>query len=167
VLVGFEFADPRRPYVFGGIVNDRTRFTLGGPAIRSTGMVGQVIRRGFVSGAGNRLVFHDELPPGDAKGPPTASDIVLGTGDGALALAIDQTAGTITLTCKPAAPASRSPAGTLTIQCGDAGTINIATGEGGAVNIDGGATLSLKAKQSVKIESTGEVAIKGSRITLN
>jgi hypothetical protein len=113
------------------------------------------------------LVFHDELPPGDAKGPPIASDIVLGTGDGALALAIDQTAGTITLTCKPAAPASKSPAGTLTIQCGDAGTINIAAGNGGTVNIDGGGTLSLKAKESVKIESTGEVAIKGSRITLN
>jgi phage protein D len=167
VLVGFEFADPRRPYVFGGIVNNRTGFDLGGPAIRSTGMVGQVIRRGFVSGAGNRLVFHDELPPGDAKGPPTASDIVLGTGDGALALAIDQTAGTITLTCKPTAPASKSPAGTLTIQCGDAGTINIAAGNGGTVNIDGGAALSLKAKESVKIESTGEVAIKGARITLN
>jgi phage protein D len=167
VLVGFEFADPRRPYVFGGIVNNRTQFSLGGPAIRSTGMVGQVIRRGFVSGAGNRLVFHDELPPGDADAPPTASDIVLGTGDGALGLAIDQTAGTITLTCKPTEPASRSPAGTLTIQCGNAGTINIATGEGGSVNIDGGATLSLKAKESVKIESTGEVAIKGARITLN
>lgn len=167
VLVGFEFADPRRAYVFGGIVNNRTAFSLGGQPIKATGMVGQVIRRGFVSGAGNQLVFHDELPPGDAKGPPIASDIVLGTGDGGLALAIDQTAGTVTLTCKPTEPASKSRAGTLTIQCGNAGTINIATGEGGTVTVDGGATLNLKAKESIKIESAGEVAIKGARITLN
>jgi hypothetical protein len=45
--------------------------------------------------------------------------------------------------------------------------INIATGAGGSVTIDGGDSLSLKAKTSVSIESTGEVAIKGSKITLN
>jgi hypothetical protein len=167
VLVGFEFADPRRPYVFGGIVHDNTAFDLGGPPIKSTGMAGQVVRRGFVSGAGNRLVFHDELPPGDAKGPPTASDIMLGTGDGGLGLAIDQTAGTITLTCKPSPPNSKTPTGTLTIECGDAGVVNIKTGEGGSVTVDGGATLSVKAQESIKIESTGEVAIKGTKITLN
>lgn len=166
VLVGFEFADPRRPYVLGGIVNNHTAFDLGGDAIKATGMAGQVVRRGFVSGAGNRLVFHDELPPG-GDGPPTASDIVLGTGDGNLALAIDQTAGTVTLTCKPAEPNSKSPTGALTIECGNSGVINIRTGEGGSVNIDGGSALSLKAQTSVKIESSGEVAIKGSRITLN
>ena len=49
--------------------------------------------------AGNRLVFHDDVPPGEGNAPPTASDMVLGTGDGNLALAIDQTAGTVTLTC--------------------------------------------------------------------
>jgi hypothetical protein len=112
-------------------------------------------------------MFHDEIPPGDGGPPPTASDMVFGTGDGNLALAIDQTAGTVTLTCKPAAPASRSAAGQITIQCGDAGVINIATGAGGSVTIDGGDSLSLKAKTSVSIESTGEVAIKGSKITLN
>lgn len=166
VLVGFEFADPRRPYVLGGIVNNHSTFDLGGDAIKATGMTGQVVRRGFVSGAGNRLVFHDELPPG-GNGPPTASDMVLGTGDGSLALAIDQTAGTITLTCKPAAPNSKSPSGALTIECGDAGVINIVAGQGGSVTVDGGSALSLKAQTSVSIESSGEVAIKGSRITLN
>jgi phage protein D len=165
VLVGFEFADPRRPYVLGGIVNNQSAFDLGGDAIKTTGMTGQVVRRGFVSGAGNRLVFHDELPPGG--GGPTASDIVLGTGDGSLALAIDQTAGTITLTCKPVAPGSKSPSGALTIECGDAGVINIKAGQGGSVTVDGGSALSLKAQTSVSIESSGEVAIKGSRITLN
>jgi hypothetical protein len=167
VLVGFEFADPRRPYVLGGIVNNHTTFSLGGDAIKATGMAGQVVRRGFVSGAGNHLVFHDELPPGESAGPPMASDIVLGTGDGNLALAIDQTAGTVTLSCKPAEPNSKSPTGALTIECGNSGVINIRTGEGGSVNIDGGTALNLKAQESISIQSSGEVAIKGSRITLN
>lgn len=167
VLVGFEFADPRRPYVFGGIVHGDTAYDLGGAAIRATGQVGQVVRRGFVSSAGNHLVFHDELPPGDASAPPTASDIVLGTGDGNLALAIDQTAGTVTLTCKPAEPKSKSPTGTLTIECGDGGTINIKTGAGGQLNIDGGGQLSLKAQESIKIESSGQVAIKGTAVNIN
>ncbi|HEX3650503.1 MAG TPA: phage baseplate assembly protein V, partial [Pseudonocardiaceae bacterium] len=167
VLVGFEFADPRRPYVLGGIVNNNTAYGLGGDAIKATGMAGQVVRRGFVSAAGNRLMFHDEVPPGDGGSPPTASDLVLGTGDGSLALSIDQTAGTVTLSCKPAPPGSNAAGGQITIQCGDAGVVNIATGAGGSVTIDGGDSLSLKAKSSIQIESNGQVAIKGTRITLN
>jgi len=93
--------------------------------------------------------------------------MTLGTQDGTLGLAIDQTAGTITLTCKPAPPGSQAPMGQLTIQCGDAGTINIKTGPGGNVNIDGGGTLSLKAEESISIQSSGQVAIKGTQIMLN
>ena len=168
VLIGFELADPRRPYVLGGIINDATTYSLGGNAVQSTGMAGEVVRRGFVSATGNRLVFHDEMPPGDSEGPATASDMTLGTGDGSLGLAIDQTAGTITLTCKPS-PGMETEAATgiLNIQCGDAGTINITTGPGGSVNIDGGGTLSLKAEESISIQSSGQVAIKGSQIMLN
>jgi hypothetical protein len=165
VLVAFEFADPRRPYVLGGIVNNNTAYGLGGDAIKATGMAGAVVRRGFVSASGNRLMFHDEVPPGG--GAATASDLVLGTGDGSLALAIDQTAGTVTLSCKPAAPGSSAASGRIDIQCGDAGVVNIATGAGGSVTIDGGESLSLKAKASIQIESNGQVAIKGARITLN
>lgn len=167
VLVCFESGDPRRPYVLGGVVSADSGYRPGGEPVKVTGMAGQVVRRGFVSAAGNLLAFHDELPPGNSDSPPTASDLVLGTGDGNLALAIDQTAGTVTITCRPAAPASKAAAGQITIQCGAAGVINIATGDGGSVNIDGGQSLSLKAKGSISIESAGEVAIKGSRITLN
>lgn len=167
VLVGFELGDPRRPYVLGGIVNQATGYDLGGPAVQSAGMAASVIRRGFVSGAGNRLVFHDELPPPDSGGPPTASGIMLGTKDGSLGIAIDQTAGTFTLTCKPAPPDSQAASGQLNIQCGDAGVVNITTGPGGSVTIDGGNTLSLKAQASISIESSGQVAIKGSQIMLN
>ena len=35
------------------------------------------------------------------------------------------------------------------------------------MNIDGGATLSLKAQESISIQSSGEVAIKGTQIMLN
>jgi phage protein D len=162
VLVGFELGDPRRPYVLGGIVNAATSYDLG-----ATVQDGQVIRRGFVSSAGNRLIFHDEMPPPGTEGPPQASDITLGTSDGTLGLAIDQTNGAVTLTCQPAPPASSTAAGQLTIKCGNAGVVNIVTGPGGSVTIDGGDSLSLKAQASISIQSSGPVAIKGSQIMLN
>jgi len=167
VLVGFEFGDPRQPCVLGGIVNAASEYSLGGPPVKTTGMTAEVVLRGFVSGAGNRLVFHDDVPPGADGAPPSASDIELGTSDGSLSLKIDQVAGTVTLTCKPAPPASQSAAGQLTIECGDAGTVNIKAGAGGSVNIDGGASLSLKAQGSIEIQSSGQVAIKGAQIMLN
>lgn len=175
VLVGFEFADPRRPYVLGGIVNGGTSYSLGGPAVKQTGQTATVALRGFVSAAGNRLVFADELPPGAGGGPPVTSAITLGTGDGKLSLTIDQVAGTITLTCSPAAPDSKADKGTLSIQCGQAGTINVSAGAGGTVIVDGGSELILKAHSSISIQSqgsvsiqgTGQIAIKGAEIALN
>jgi uncharacterized protein involved in type VI secretion and phage assembly len=167
VLVGFEFGDPRRPYVLGGIVNANSSYGLGGPAVKTTGQTGEIVLRGFVSAAGNQLVFHDELPPGEGGGKPTASDIKLGTGDGALSIKIDQVAGTVTMSCIPTEATSQTAAGHLTIECGDTGIIDIKTGAGGTVNIDGGDNLSLKAQQSIKIESPGQVTIKGAQITLN
>jgi phage protein D len=167
VLVGFEMGDPRRPYVMGGVLNQQTVYDLGAPAVKATGATAAVVQRGFTSPAGNRLVFHDELPPGTAAAPPTASQVTLGTKDGNLSLAIDQVAGTVTLMCKPAPPNSKSAAGRLTIECGNAGTIDIKTGPGGTVNVDGGSSLNVKAQASVKIESNGVVSVKGSQIRLN
>ncbi len=166
VLVGFEFGDPHRPYVLGGLVNNHSEYGVGGEPVRATGSTSAVVWRGFTSPSGNRLAFHDELPPA-ADGPPQASDLVLGTKNANLALKIDQVAGTVTLSCKPAPPDSRSPAGRLTVECGDGGTVDIRAGEGGTVNIDGGASLSLKATTAVKIESSGIVEIKGQLIKLN
>jgi phage protein D len=175
VLVGFEFGDSRRPYVLGGIVNNASGYSLGGPAVKKTGEMAAVARRGFVSAAGNQLVFADEIPPGDAGGPPNVSAITLGTGDGNLALAIDQVAGTVTLSCSPASPNSKTEKGALSITCGTAGTINLTAGQGGTVNVDGGASLNLKAQTSISIQSqgsvsiqgSGQVSIKGAQITLN
>ena len=162
VLIGFEFGDTRRPYVLGGVVNDHSGYSLGGPAVQAEGATGAVVRRGFVSAAGNRLAFHDELPPGTSGGRPTASEIVLGTGDGKFRLAIDAVAGTLVLACAP-----DQPPGHLTIECGNAGTVDIKTGPGGTVNVDGGDTLNLKAQAAVKIQSSGEVTIQGAQIKLN
>jgi phage protein D len=175
VLVGFEFGDPRRPYVLGGIVNSSSGYSLGGPTIKTTGQTAAVALRGFVSAAGNRLVFADELPPGEGGGPPNVSAITLGTGDGSLSLVIDQVAGTITLGCTPKSPDSKTEQGTLSIQVGTGGTINVTAGSGGTVNIDGGASLNLKAQSSISIQSqgsvsiqgSGQVSIKGSEIALN
>jgi hypothetical protein len=154
--------------VLGGLVNDHSEHTLGGQPVAASGAAAAVVWRGIVTPSGNRLAFHDELPPGrDGSSPPTASDLVLGTGTGNLALAIDQTAGTVTLRCDPAPPGSRASAGTLTIECGALGVLNIKAGAGGSVNVDGGARVSVTAKAGVSIESDGPVELKGNPIKLN
>ena len=174
VLVGFEFGDARRPYVIGGLINQNTKVDLGGNAVKRQGMTGMVVKRGFVSSAGNRLVFDDELlpPPAGATAPPVTSAITLGTKNDKLMLKIDQIAGTIELIANPAPPESKVTGGNLTIkvggantklliEAGPAGIVDLKTGAGGTVNIDGGANLNLKATASVKIESTAMVEIKG------
>ncbi|MEU9255928.1 phage baseplate assembly protein V [Streptomyces sp. NPDC048270] len=166
VLLGFELGDPRRPYVVGGVLSNSSTYSPGGPAVEATGRTAEVVRRGIVSPSGNMLAFHDKLPPAPDQ-PPTASAIVLGTGDASLGLAIDQVAGTVTLTCRPQPPNSQTAAGGIHIDCGDGGTVDITAGAGGHVNIDGGSTLSMRAQTSISIESSGTVAIKGSKIELN
>jgi phage protein D len=105
VLIGFEFGDPRRPYVLGGLINDNSDFGHLGTAVNGSGAV---INRGLASPAGNRLLFTDDLPPGPpGKAPPNKSEIVLGTSDDKLAVRIDQAAGTVTITCDPAKPVSK------------------------------------------------------------
>jgi phage protein D len=159
VLVGFESGDPRRPYVIGGIVDNRSQYSLGGDAVQATGEAAAVIRRGFVSASGNLLAFHDEMPPGDGA-KPTQSQIALGTSDGTVGLSIDVVQGTLVISC-----AGQTP-GQITIKCSDAGTVNIQAGEGGTMTIDGGDNLTIKSQTSLTIQSSS-VAVKGTSITLN
>jgi phage protein D len=179
VVVGFEFNDARRPIVFGGVPNSQTKFDLGGAAVKQQGMTGMVVKRGFVTPAGNRLVFDDELVPPPAEAPaPLTSAMTLGTKDDKLMVKIDQVKGTMDLICAPSPPVSQTPGGkvtiksdgpssTLDIECGQAGTVNIKVGAGGQMNIDGGTTLNLKAQATIKIESTGMVEVSGKPIKLN
>jgi len=160
VLVGFEFGDPRRPYVIGGLVTQQSGYSLGGSPIKKGAGAADtsVARRGFISASGNGLVFHDEMGE-DPK--PQVSQIALGTGDGKLGLGIDLVQGSLELTCNPS-----DPSGQLTIKCGQAGTVNIVTGQGGTVTIDGGDSLTLKAATSITVQSQGTVSVSGQSISL-
>jgi uncharacterized protein involved in type VI secretion and phage assembly len=162
VLIGFEFGDPRRPYVLGGLMNANTKFDLGGDAVKSTGMSASVVRRGFVSGAGNRLLFEDELPPPLSPGPPTRSAFALQTGDGSMGIAVDQTGGSLKITCEPT-----TATGAVEITCGPAGSITIKAGAGGSITIDGGKNLELTAQDSIKISATRMVQVEAQQIKLN
>ncbi|MFG1648162.1 phage baseplate assembly protein V [Amycolatopsis sp. NPDC049252] len=148
VLVGFEFGDPRRPYVLGGITTAKAKHDLGGPPVATSGGTAAVVWRGIVSPNGNRLAFHDERTPGSSP-TPTKGEIVLGTAKGDVAIVIDQVKGTLKLVCK------------------NGGRIDVQAGKGAQVTIGGGADLSLTAEKSIKIESKGPVEIKGNPIKLN
>ena len=63
----------------------------------------------------------------------------------------------MTITCKPAPPKSRTPAGTLTIDCSGAGKIEIKGGAGG-VKVESDGQLELSGKLGVKISSDAMVA---------
>ncbi len=158
VLVGFEFGDPRRAYVLGGIVNNASRYSLGGAAVSDDGTVA---RRGFVSASGNLLAFHDEMPPGGEDPKPTVSQIVLGTADASLGLSVDVVQGSLVISC-----AQESPPGQLTIRCGNGGTVNLAVGEGGTMTVDGGDNLTLKSASSMTIQCEGNLSIQGQTISL-
>ena len=158
VLVAFEFGDPRRAYVLGGIVNNASKYSLGGPAVEADGTV---VRRGFVSASGNLLAFYDQMPPGGEDPKPTASQISLGTKDAGLGLAIDVVKGTFVLSCAP-----QGPPGQLTIKCGDGGTVNIQAGQGGTMTIDGGDSLTVKSASSMAIQCEGDLSITGDTISL-
>lgn len=163
VLVGFEFGDSRRPYVLGGLINNNAEFGELKNAVAGSGVV---TKRGIATPAANQLTFTDELPPGPPGLPPIQSKIQLGTKGDKLGLVIDQVAGTVTLACNPKPPESKSPAGSLTIECGELGGITIKGGMGG-IKIETDGQLSLNGKLGVKIESSAVVELKGSLIKLN
>ena len=162
VLVGFEFGDMRRPYVLGGLINGNCQHDFLSDAVKSLGFTSTVVKSGWVSRQGHRLLFDDD-------GGPTGSTsaITLGTKDDKMGMKIDQTGGTLKLTCDPSPPESQTPQGTITIEAGNMGTIEIKTGTGGQVTIDGGAQLSIKAQTSISIESQGVLELKGQMIKLN
>ena len=163
VSIGFEFGDPRRPYVLGGLINSNTDYGALSTSVSGSGAVNE---RGFATPAGNKLLFTDDLPPGPPGAPPIKSAMVLGTKDDKLSLTIDQVAGTITLSCNPAPPASKTPSGSLTIECPGLGQIAIKAGTGG-LKLETDGQLELNGKLGVKIESAAITEVKGSMLKLN
>lgn len=162
VGVGFEFGDPRRPYVLGGLINSNSTY---GPLKSAVSRSGSVNERGIATPAGNRLLFTDDMPPGPGM-PPVKSALALGTKDDKLALTIDQVAGTVSLSCNPTPPASKTAAGNLTIECGGLGAITIKAGAGG-LKLQTEGRLELSGKLGVKIESPAVTEVKGSLLKLN
>ncbi|GAA2807290.1 VgrG-related protein [Crossiella cryophila] len=155
VLVCFEFGDLRRPYVLGGLVNQDTRYSLGGAPVRVSGQTGAVVRRGIATPTGNQLAFEDDAQARTSK-------VVLGGQQEDVVLSLDCAKGTVALRSQPA-----SGAGSIIIECGATGNVQIKAGPNGTVTVDGGASLTLKAAQMVRIASNGVVEIKGSAIKLN
>ena len=165
VLVSFEFGDLRRPYVLGSVVNTRTGAggclepggTKPGEVAIKPGKPSAVALRGLVTPTQSRLVFHDEMPP--AGGKPTAAQLIFTTAEDKMGMVVDAVTGEMSLLCTPGAPPGR-----LVIECD--GTVEITAGATGTLTIDGGQMLTLKG-QSVQIEGTGPVAVKGKPVQLN
>lgn len=170
VMVGFEFGDLQRPYVLGGIVNNRSTYSLGAAAVKADGATGVVQWRGIVAPSGNRLAFHDE---GTGKTRFQQGEILLGSGDGKVMLRIDQVAGVVGLSCLPNKLTKPGEKGRIVIECGPGGAIELVAGKGGSVTIDGGAALNLKAQRlslegaQITVNGTGPVEVKGKPIKLN
>lgn len=170
VMVGFEYGDLQRPYVLGGIINNRSTYTLGAPAVQARGASSAVHWRGLVAPSGNRLAFHDEVV---GPGRVDQAEILLGSGDGNLTLRIDQVAGAVQLRCLPGQATRPGEKGRLAIECGPGGTIGIVAGSGGSITVDGGAELTLKAQQlnlegaRISVNATGPVEVKGRPVKLN
>jgi hypothetical protein len=113
-----------------------------GAVQESPGMVGEVVRRGYVSATGNVLVFDDEpLSPtgtgtgglgaamgGAAAGPPLTSSITLGAQNGTHGLYVDQVASTVLLQSNATPGVSMSQTPLLVISAGATGSVIINAG---------------------------------------
>ncbi|MFJ6636269.1 VgrG-related protein [Streptomyces sp. NPDC091376] len=164
VLVAFEWGDARRPYVLGGLLNNDSGYSLGGPPVKIAGAAGSVVRRGLVSTSGNKLAFLDEAAPGGA--PAGQSSIVLGTAQEDLALSIDEKAGQILLTCKPRPKGGGASGGNGSVTISTAGgVINIDSGAGGTVNVTGG-DVSVHGSRQLDLRSDGPLNITGQKVKI-
>ncbi|MET8755179.1 VgrG-related protein [Streptomyces sp. NPDC004667] len=172
VLVGFELGDAGRPVVLGSLLNAGSDYVangLGGPAVQASGKTARVVRRGFVSDLGNKLVFTD-----GTGGGKTPSQVSLGNARGNLALVIDETSRTVTLSCD-ASPSGRDGARKLTIRCdggdvtvdaGAGGTVKVVSGAKGKVAVEGG-EVSVNAGRKLSLTSRGELTISGTVVKVS
>lgn len=139
VIVGFESGDIRRPYVLGGLWNGQDRPPLGDGLFSD----GRVLRRGFVSRAGHRLVFFDD----DSR-----SGIGLVSADDSIRIGMRQSDSELTINSD----------GSATITAGQ-----ISIEASGDLSIRASGSLALEGSGGVTIESGGTVDIDGAIIQLN
>jgi phage protein D len=172
VLVGFEFGDPRRAYVLGGLWNGNTKLELGGDPVKQGALGGMIVKRGSVSRLGHKILVDDD---GDGKVPPSKSGITIGTKDDKIMIQYDEVNKKITILCDSSAPPAaieikqNGANGSITIeQAGANGTLTLKSG--GNVNVEAAAPgkLTLKGGMGVAIDGGGGmVELKGTQVKLN
>ena len=172
VLVGFEFGDVRRAYVLGGLGNGNTALELGGDAVKSGIPGGHVVKRGWVSRLGNKILIDDD---GDGTVPPSTSGITIGTKDDKISIVFDDVNKKITITCDSSAPPAaieikqNGAGGSITIeQAGSGGTLTLKSAGNVSVEASAPGNLTLKGGTGVKIDAgAGMVELSGSQVKLN
>jgi phage protein D len=172
VLVGFEFGDPRRAYVLGGLWNGKTKLELDGDPVKQGVLGGMVVKRGSVSRLGHKILVDDD---GDGKVPPSKSGITIGTKDDKIMIKYDEVNKKITILCDSSAPPAaieikqNGAGGSITIeQAGTGGTLTLKSAGNVTVEAAAPGNLTLKGGTGVKIDAgAGMVELSGSQVKLN
>ena len=172
VLVGFEFGDVRRAYVLGGLGNGETELELGGDAVKQGIPGGQVVKRGWVSRLGHKILIDDD---GDGTLPPSTSKITIGNQDDSISIVFDDVNKTLTITCDASTPPAsiairqNGAGGSIVIeQAGTGGTLDLKSAGNVTVEAAAPGSLTLKGGTGVKIDAgAGMVELSGSQIKLN
>ncbi|HEY4023587.1 MAG TPA: VgrG-related protein [Pseudonocardiaceae bacterium] len=142
VLVAFGHGDVGAPYVLGGLYNGIDAPPLADQLVDSG--TGQVNRRALVSRSSHRLVFADD---------PSASQVLLSTGDDNLTITLDQSQTSITI----------DSSGSVTIS----GNSQVHITSDGDVSIAASGQLSLSGQSGVTIDGGPSVSVSGDIIKLN
>jgi len=154
VLVGFEFGDPRRPYVLGGVQSSKSKHPLASGSVKQgASPTTEVVKRGFVSRLGHQLRFDDDMLG-------MKSGVLIGNKDEKISFKIEDSETTkgITITCDPGGmPGNltieiKGPTSNLTLKSG--GNVSIEAGPNGSLTLKGGS-------QGVTIDATGQLKANG------
>jgi phage protein D len=172
VLVGFEFGDARRAYVLGGLGNGNTALELGGDAVKSGIPGGHVVKRGWVSRLGHKVLIDDD---GDGLAPPTKSGITIGNSDDTISIQYDDVNKKLTIICDASTPPAaieikqNGAGGSITIeQAGTGGSLTLKSAGDVTVEAAAPGKLTLKGGTGVKIDAgAGMVELSGVQVKLN